>query len=170
MKNPVATFSLILLILLLSGFFWSDITWLSVNAEIDQKFPSVVSISTDELKKLLDNGQLPVIFDVREKKEYEISHLPGAQHRDDAREVTLEKSTPIAAYCSVGLRSAQFLEKLQKRGYTNLRNVRGSIFEWANKDYPLMRKMLPVFTVHPYNKKWGKLLKQEKHQYALPDT
>lgn len=169
MKKSIQLFCIILYSLLLSGFFWKDPTWESIHAEIDKKYPDIESISTDDFKKILEKGHPPIIIDVRDKEEFEVSHLPGALHIQNHNKVEFAKSTPIVAYCSVGVRSARFLQKLKKRGYNKLYNLRGSIFEWANKGYPLMRRMQPVFTVHPYNHKWGRLLKPEKHQYELKE-
>jgi len=167
MKKHIHLIGIILLSALLSGFFWKDVTWESINAEIDRKYPNIISISTDDFKKILDKGHPPVIIDVRAREEFEISHLPGALHIQDFQEIQLSRNTPVVAYCSVGIRSAKFLKRLQKKGYKQINNLRGSIFEWANKGYPLMRNMKPVFTVHPYNQRWGRLLKPEKHQYEL---
>lgn len=169
LKHIIKSGFILFLLGILSGFFWDNISWEKVNAQIDRKHPSIISISTEELLQSLNSGTLPVVFDVRSKKEFEISRIPGALHATKAKDIELAKDTPIVAYCSVGVRSADFIEKLRKRGYTQIKNLRGSIFEWANKGYPLIREMTPVFTVHPYNQKWGRLLDSKRHQYKLEE-
>ena len=48
-------------------------------------------------------------------------------------------------------------EKLMERGFTNVRNLYGSIFEWANKGLPMENaKGETVPAVHGYNKRWSK--------------
>lgn len=69
-----------------------------------------------------------------------------------------DKTDKIVVYCSVGVRSAQFAEKLQQAGYPNVYNLNGSIFEWANENRPLYQGQQQVTQVHPYNSFWGKLL------------
>ena len=42
--------------------------------------------------------------------------------------------------------------------YTNVRNLDGSIFQWANEGRPLVRGNQRVQDVHPYDENWGRLL------------
>lgn len=156
------------LLLLLCGFFWSNPTWEQVNATIDRKYPSVKNINITNLKTLLNQGKVFVLIDVREKEEYAVSHLPTAVNIQKSAAVHYPKNTPIVVYCSVGVRSADFAEKLGDLGFTSVLNLRGSIFAWANKGYPIVRGNTAVNAVHPYNKKWGKLLNRGLHMYKTP--
>jgi rhodanese-related sulfurtransferase len=166
--NRILRFAVYLpLLLLLSGFFWSDPTWEEVNRTIDRKYPAVRNINTESLKTFLDQGKQPILVDVREKDEFAVSHLPTAVNITEIDEVPYPTDLPIVVYCSVGVRSANFAKQLGALGFTEILNLRGSIFEWANKGYPLMRGNREVGFVHPYNSKWGKLLKQELHQYQV---
>ena len=74
----------------------------------------------------------------------------------------IAKDQRIVCYCSVGVRSARFCDRLREAGYTNVHNMNGSIFEWANQDRPIYAGENEQDKVHPYNAKWGKLLKEEK--------
>ena len=152
-------------LLLLCGFFWTHLDWASVNNTIDKKYPLVASISTEELKEKITQQEHLTIIDVRESEEFNVSHLPMSLNVKDTRKINFPLDTTIIVYCSVGLRSAEFAKKLTKRGYTNVFNLRGSIFEWANKGYPLLRGKQSVTVVHPYNKKWGSLVKKSLHAY-----
>jgi len=159
----------LLLLLPLFGFIWSRPSWESVNRTLAQNYSSVRHISTDELSRLLDQGILPVIIDVREGDEFAVSHLPNAVNITSVKEVDFPPTTPIVVYCSSGLKSAVFAKNLQERGFTEVSNLRGSIFEWANKGYRLMRGDNEVTVVHPYNEKWSILLEPQFHQY-LPNN
>lgn len=149
------------------GFSWTKFDWNSVNRSIDKKYPSIASISTEVLKQKLERQDVITIIDVRESNEFNISHLPKAINATDSTLIELPLETTIIVYCSVGLRSAKFAENLNKRGYTDVFNLRGSIFEWANNDYPLKRGNQTVTVVHPYNKKWGSLVKTPLHAYQI---
>jgi rhodanese-related sulfurtransferase len=167
MATYLKKFLFLVTIILLCGFFWSKATWVSVNSAIDKLSPPVTSISTDTLKTLLQSEKNITIVDVRATEEFEVSHLPGAMNLTDAKEIEFPKDTTIVVYCSVGIRSAYFAQKLSAGGYTSVFNLRGSIFEWANKGYPLKRGNKDVHVVHPYNKKWGQLLNQPLHAYDI---
>src|SRR6185295_10757461 len=96
-----------------------------------------------------------------------ISHLKNARHVTsllEAKAVVKEQGQPMVIYCSVGYRSSALAEKLQKAGFTNVYNLEGSIFNWANEGRPVYRGTNTVAEVHPYSAKWGKLLDQRFHR------
>ena len=128
-------------------------SWPAIKARIAKEFPNVKSIGTAELAKM---ERKPVLLDVRTVAEFDVSHLVGAQRVEpDAATVALPKDEAIVTYCSVGYRSAKFAQRLQAAGFTNVRNLDGSIFQWANEGRPLAGASGKV---HPFNKKWGALL------------
>ena len=92
-------------------------------------------LSVTQLRSMLK--EQPLIIDVREADEYQVSHLPGAQLAATVRLETVGRDRLIVAYCSVGLRSAEYVEHLQQQGFQKAFNLRGSIFSWANEGYPL---------------------------------
>jgi rhodanese-related sulfurtransferase len=51
--------------------------------------------------------------------------------------------------------------RLRAAGFTDVRNLEGSIFQWANERRPLVREEEPVSQVHPYNALWGRLLNDD---------
>jgi rhodanese-related sulfurtransferase len=105
----------------------------------------------------------PILLDVRTEDEWNISRLPGSRRvvpnasvEEAASGIT--KETPIVTYCAVGYRSAALATKLMEAGFTSVRNLDGSIFQWANEHRPLVRDNKPVTIVHPYSSLWGRLL------------
>ena len=143
--------------------FWS--TTLKV---IRAKFPGVAQLSTDSLQSWLDEpgqAERPLLLDVREPEEYEVSHLRDAvpaPSRAAALEA-LEGSSPdrpVVLYCSVGYRSSEVADYLAKQGFGKVYNLEGSIFAWANEGRPVYRGGERVHVVHPYDRLWGKLLKK----------
>lgn len=119
---------------------------------------SVPLIGVDDLKNIQNDV---VIFDAREKNEYDISHIPGAKYLgyDDfnpARLGAVDKHTPIVVYCSVGYRSEKVGEKLQRLGFSRVYNLYGSIFEWVNRGNPVVDSTGQItHHLHTYNKSWS---------------
>ena len=74
----------------------------------------------------------------------------------------------MVVYCSVGYRSSRLVARLQQAGCTNVFNLEGSIFQWANEDRRLERDGQPVKEVHPYNRTFGQLLRPEHRATAPP--
>lgn len=160
---------------LLAGCFSSDdITWEEVDRMVREEFPAVRIITTAQLAEWLEDSTAtqPVLLDVRSPEEFAVSHLADAKPASTLN-LALEQlqgvslDAPIVAYCSVGYRSASLAGQLESRGYTNVFNLSGSIFQWANEGRPLFRDGDLVRKVHPYDKKWGQLLSPE-HRGSLP--
>jgi rhodanese-related sulfurtransferase len=145
----------------------SDLEWKAIRQTVRQRFPDVTQISPAELSERLKAGgdQQPLLLDARSAEEYAVSHLRGARLASDeaqALEVlrSVPKDRPIVAYCSVGWRSSALAEKLKAQGYTQVSNLEGSIFAWANEGRPVYKGEQPVAHVHPFSEKWGSLLKE----------
>lgn len=119
---------------------------------------TVPLISVEELKKQQEKF---IILDTREQAEYEVSHINKARnlpfsHFDPRMVAKLPKDAPIVVYCSVGYRSEKIGNKLKKMGFTNIYNLYGSIFEWANKGYPLAGDKGKITrSLHTFNEKWS---------------
>ena len=116
-------------------------------------------LSVEELKK---NKQEYILLDARSKQEYEVSHIPGAiwiGENDYKMEdfAQLNQSKPVVVYCSVGYRSQLAGKDLQKFEFPKVYNLYGSIFEWANRSYPLVDSEGNYTNdLHTYNTNWAK--------------
>lgn len=144
--------------------------WEKTKSWVRSEFPEVEHLSAEELKSNLDSGKAPIVLDVRSAEEYEVSHLKGAIRVDPDSDLPdflrrLDHEAPVVAYCSVGYRSSRLVERLRKEGFAQAKNLEGSIFEWANKGYPVERDGTPVREVHPFDAKWGRLLHPSLHAY-----
>ena len=141
--------------------------WSALKAEIRGKFPNVAQLSVDELKSLLSvETERPLLLDVREAGEFEVSHLEGARLViDEASALEALGDAPldhkVVLYCSVGYRSSSLAKKLEARGYTNVFNLEGSIFEWVNRGERVVSETESVKLVHPYDSNWGLLLRRD---------
>lgn len=153
---------------------FNGVTWWLLKQKIRRQFPQVRQISTADLASWLATDKPLVLLDTRTPAEYAVSHLSQAHWLDPNTQnlgaIDWTSETPIVTYCSVGYRSARIADRLQAAGYTNIRNLEGSIFQWANEGRPLYRNSLnrdeqPVQQVHPYSAAWGRLLNRQYHAY-----
>lgn len=93
------------------------------------------TISPEQLKSRLDDGEKPVLLDVREAWEFEICKIPGSLNlsmskisemldRLDADEETI-------VICHHGMRSFQVASYLEQNGFKEIVNLEGGIDAWA---------------------------------------
>ncbi len=159
-----------------SSFFFGlfGVSWESVDEKIEREYPSVQAISTEVLLTRYEASSdgLPIIIDVRENGEFRVSHLDDALNLESAEAISdmiaeqgLNKDTEIIVYCSVGYRSASVAADLQERGFTAVLNLEHSLFEWANKGYPMINASGSTDKVHPFNRAWSVLLDDSLHAY-----
>jgi adenylyltransferase/sulfurtransferase len=111
--------------------------------EIEGEVPSV---TPDELARLMKGERKPVLVDVREPFEVDISRLPFEQKLMPMNEVVnrvheLSTADDIVLYCRSGARSAQATQFLQSIGYTKVRNLTGGINAYAQEVDP----SIPVY-------------------------
>lgn len=107
-----------------------------------------------------------IFLDTRSVEEFEVSHLEGArllEYREYKPEMVmdLDKARPVLVYCSVGYRSDQIGQSLQKLGFEKVYNLYGGIFQWVNEGYPVFnRHGQPTDSVHGFSWLWQRWLNQ----------
>ena len=133
------------------------------NPEFDAKVTSMLNFSVPTVSVAqLKNMSNAFLIDARSEKEFDVSHIQGAHflnydHPDFKILETIPKNTPIVVYCSIGYRSEKIAKKLQTQGFTNVKNLFGSIFEWVNTENLVVDSTgKTVNRVHTYNKQWSK--------------
>ena len=142
------------------------IPFIGISQTYDEKLQSlyehtVPTLACSELSQMMESGKQILLLDTRTPEEYKVSHLPGAvlvdyDHFDSNKFVGLDKKTEVVVYCTVGYRSERIGEKLQKLGFTDVRNLYGGIFQWANEGGVLVnQKNISTDSVHTYSKKWA---------------
>ena len=147
-------------------FVWGNA--LSQSA-YDEKLKSlyrntVPLIKVSALISTLKKDEKVILLDTRNPEEYNVSHLPGAIFVDyqkfKAKDYdTLNPQTPIIVYCSVGYRSERIGEKLIERGFKDVKNLYGGIFEWVNAGNLVVdNNGRPTQQVHTYNENWSQWL------------
>jgi rhodanese-related sulfurtransferase len=150
------------------------VTWDAVFAWIQRDWPEVPQMSTRELAERMaaKNGARPLLIDVRSRKEYDVSHLPGALWAETAQQIAsalqdASNQQAVVLYCSVGVRSSKAAATLVRSGRANVFNLQGSIFQWANEGRTLIANDRAVHVVHPYNERWGVLLNPQLHPHEF---
>src|SRR6266481_5210127 len=101
---------------------------------------AIPEMSPQELKRRMDAGEPFELIDVREPFEYEIARIDGAKliplGEIAERLDELEREQPIIAHCHSGMRSAQAVRLLQRRGFGNVYNLEGGIDAWSEQIDP----------------------------------
>ncbi len=129
---------------------------------------TVPTISVVDLKPKVNNV---VLLDARELEEYKVSHLKNAKNIgynsfNISTVGDIPKDAEIVIYCSIGVRSEKIGEQLKAAGYSNVKNLYGSIFEWVNEGNPVYdMNNQPTLKVHTFNKKWGMWLRKGEKVY-----
>lgn len=99
----------------------------------------MTTITTEELKTRIDNGEKLNVLDVREPYENAEFNIGGllvplgkiqSLQTDDIDEW---KNEEVIVYCRSGNRSGQACLILQSAGFTNVRNLVGGMLEWKSK-------------------------------------
>lgn len=157
---------LILLLATVSVQAKSTFTWDEAFALIEAKFPGVPTIDVTTLQKWQKEDPHLLLIDVRKEKEFAVSRIPGAvlaNRLGKLKALVKDPNQKAVLYCSVGFRSAKLVEKLKAKGFKQVYNLRGSIFEWANQGNRMVNDQGETQFVHPFNDHWGQLLDVNRH-------
>jgi phage shock protein E len=102
------------------------------------------TMQVGELLARIEEGTQPVILDVRTREEYAEGHIVGAinipydEVADRASELELSLEDELVVYCRSGRRAAAAEATLFELGYTNLKDLEGSVVGWTEAGYPLV--------------------------------
>jgi len=123
-----------------------------------------------------------LVFDVREPSEFGISHLdkaiqinPQTSTEDFLNEFIDElENKHVVFYCSVGERSSLLATQLQKAiqdgGAKEVYNLVGGLFNWHNEKRPLMQEDTKTTLIHPYNRRWSRLIEDKDSIRYKPNS
>jgi rhodanese-related sulfurtransferase len=94
-------------------------------------FSSPYKVTSEKAKRLLSEGKIDVVLDVRTKMEYDVGHYPEALNiptatlSEQVETMIPEKETSILVYCNTGQRSRWATDVLKKKGYKNVLYITG---------------------------------------------
>jgi rhodanese-related sulfurtransferase len=103
----------------------------------------VKRMSIADFVELRARGEKPLLVDVREDREWDAGHLPGAIHlgkgviERDVEEVVPDPETPLVLYCGGGFRSVLACDVLQRMGYVNVISLDGGWRGWTALGLPV---------------------------------
>lgn len=156
-------------------------TTASIHTQIESAFPEIEHIRAETLEAHLNTSpQTYMVFDTRPAAEYNVSHIKGALRvspdispKDfQSRFGALAADKSIILYCSVGWRSSKAAHKLKSAalasGAIEVKNLEGGLFDWHNSGRPLVNQTGPTQAIHPYNEKWGALIRKEADKSYRP--
>jgi rhodanese-related sulfurtransferase len=156
-------------------FAGRSIAFDAIRRMTDRKFPDGKWVTGAELIQWQADASRaqPVLLDARTDEEFAVSQLLGAARIDPYRPSLrllrgFSKDTAIVLYSSVGYRGARVANFLERQGYTQVYNLDGGQFRWANGEHPVFRQDHPTSEVHPYNPTWGLLLESRYRIKAPP--
>jgi rhodanese-related sulfurtransferase len=125
---------------------------MGVKEMLQEALGSVEGVSAQEVREGLDSGEVDLVVDVREPKEWEGGHLPGAinvprgmlELRADPESpvtdpaLSANKDSRVIVYClkAPGARSVLAADTLGKMGYSNVAAMRGGFEEWQAEGLP----------------------------------
>ena len=93
-------------------------------------------ISIDESKKLINDGEVTLILDVRNEDEFAEGHLkneiqiPVKELKENLSDIEKFKDELVLVYCRSGKRSAEAVDILKENGFKNLVHMKDGISKW----------------------------------------
>lgn len=142
---------------------------------------SYPTISTDELKSLMDKKASFTLIDSRTKPEYAESHIvtavniPDKKLQENLNLLPADKNSPLVIYCN-GVKcgkSKRLALQLEPLGYTNIRIYLEGIPVWEEKNLPLItgpdyNKKIEATIIKPADLK--NMISENKQDYVVVDV
>jgi len=102
----------------------------------------ITNINSDQLYKMIKNGNSPFLLDVRSAFEVLFGKIKGVKNISLGKlpsklDKLPEKSKPIVCICASGSRSRQAANFLVQQGYTSIYNLDGGTAAWMRSGHRL---------------------------------
>lgn len=113
---------------------------------VNDALTRVDEITPQEVREKLDSDDDFILFDVREKDEWDAARIIGAQYLGKGIiEREIENEAPnvnreLVLYCGGGYRSALAADNLQKMGYTDVKSLKGGFRAWTEAGLPIVKE------------------------------
>lgn len=102
----------------------------------------IAEIDAAGARERLENGDRPILVDVRERDEWEEGYIPGAIHvprgslESKIEGLVPDRSSPLVVYCAGGSRSAFAAKSLAELGYEDVVSLTGGFTDWKRNGHP----------------------------------
>ena len=103
----------------------------------------VREVTIENYQRRVASGEPLILVDVREDREWDAGHLPGAVHLSKGiieRDVEArfpDTNAPLVCQCGGGFRSALVCESLKQMGYTNVSSLAEGYRGWLKRGLPI---------------------------------
>lgn len=121
----------------------------SMDQILEEAKAAVKNVSVQNVKTMLDQKEKVMLLDIRDRKEYIIDHLHGAENMSRAvglsprilehhlKKIAPEKTTRIIVYCEFDTKAPLAAKAMNDIGYTNAVYMKGGLKAWKDAGYPL---------------------------------
>lgn len=100
-----------------------------ITQQFSGKFTEAVEISPAQARALLERGEV-VFIDVRNAEEQAVSMLPDAFTKEAfEKNPAIGEGKTVVAYCTIGVRSGAFSQKMNRKG-TRVLSLSGGMLAW----------------------------------------
>jgi rhodanese-related sulfurtransferase len=94
-------------------------------------------VSAREVLQMRERGEDFAIIDVREDREWNLGHVPGAVHvargtLEGRIEGVVPRERKVVLYCARGNRSALAADTMREMGYRDVLSLAGGIQSWVD--------------------------------------
>ena len=109
----------------------------------------IPEMTVQEVNDYLENGERPVLLDVRGLDEWEMGHLKGAVHiprgnlEREADSKLSDKGQEVVVYCAGGVRSLLAGQRLKDIGYERVISMEGGYDDWEEAGLPVEHPPVP---------------------------
>jgi rhodanese-related sulfurtransferase len=104
---------------------------------VEETRSRVKEVTVEGLRDLRRRGAEPAVVDIREDREWNLGHLPGAVHMsrgtlESKIDGAVPRERPVVLYCANGNRSVLAADSLQQMGYADVASLAGGIRAWVD--------------------------------------
>jgi rhodanese-related sulfurtransferase len=104
---------------------------------VEEARQRISEISAREVLQIRERGEDVAIVDVREDREWNLGHVPGAVHvargtLEGRIEGVVPREQKVVLYCARGNRSALAADTMREMGYRDVTSLAGGIQAWVD--------------------------------------
>lgn len=139
-----------------------------LERRIAEEHPDARSLTAEQFEARLAASEAVIVFDVRERAEFEVSRLSGAIRVEPGisasefmrRYGAAAAGKTVLLYCSVGVRSSRLAGRIDRAvraaGARGAYNLRGGVFSWHNTGRKLVDVRGETDKVHAFSRDWAR--------------
>ena len=104
---------------------------------VEEARSRVKELTVEQLRDMQRRGPTPALVDIREDREWNLGHLPGAVHMsrgtlESKIDGAVPRERPVVLYCATGNRSVLAADSLRQMGYADVASLAGGVRAWVD--------------------------------------